>query len=427
MAARTVLTDRKVQSLKAARKGTRYQVMDALVPGFGVRVTDAGIRSFILQSRFPGSVNPVRREIGRVGAVTLEAARDKAREWKALIRAGQDPAIVEERRRLAAALARERTFKAVAEDYFVRKLATLKSGARTRQRFERHLFPKLAKKPVGEITDLDVLAKVVNPRVHRTPKQAGQLLNDLKTFFNWVVEQRVYGLTVSPLIQLKTAKLVGKIKRRQRVLSDIELRALWIASTRAPAPVGPLYQTLILTALRLREVANTSRGEWDLRGGVWIIPGERMKGGLPHAVPLTEELRAIGSVVPNAGPYLFSYDGGTSPMQAGNGHAKQIINRLMLVALKEIAVERGDDPEMITLQPWVNHDIRRTVRTRLSRLKVPEDAREAILAHIKPGIERTYDVHDYLDEKHEALTTWAAELHRIVAPQPDNVVALRRV
>ncbi len=63
--AKTTLTDRKVQSLKAAPKGKRYQVMDTLVPGFGVRVTDKAVKTYIFQARFPGSVNPARREIDK--------------------------------------------------------------------------------------------------------------------------------------------------------------------------------------------------------------------------------------------------------------------------------------------------------------------------------------------------------------------------
>jgi hypothetical protein len=73
--ARQTLTDRKVQSLKAAPKGKRSQTMDRLVPGFGVRVTDKGVKTYIFQARFPGSAkNPVRREIAKVDAITLEAA-----------------------------------------------------------------------------------------------------------------------------------------------------------------------------------------------------------------------------------------------------------------------------------------------------------------------------------------------------------------
>jgi hypothetical protein len=98
----------------------------------------------------------------------------------------------------------------------------------------------------------------------------------------------------------------------------------------------------------------------------------------------------------------------------------------MLRTLRALARRQGDDPAKVQLQHWTNHDIRRTVRSGLSRLKVTEEAREAVLAHVRPGIKGTYDLHDYFDEKREALETWAARLRSIVEPQPANVVQLSR-
>ena len=54
------LTDRTLKALKPARK--RYDVMDTDVPGFGVRVTETGLRTFILTARYPGSPNPTPPE-----------------------------------------------------------------------------------------------------------------------------------------------------------------------------------------------------------------------------------------------------------------------------------------------------------------------------------------------------------------------------
>ena len=77
------------------------------------------------------------------------------------------------------------------------------------------------------------------------------------------------------------------------------------------------------------------------------------------------------------------------------------------------------------LPDFVNHDIRRTVRTHLSALRIAEEVRETVLAHVRPGIKGTYDHYQYVDEKREALTLWNARLRSIVEPQPANVVALR--
>jgi integrase len=425
--AKKALTDRKVKSLKAADKGKRYQVMDALVPGFGVRVTDKGVKTYIFQARFPGSANPARREINEA---TLEKARDKAREWAALVKQGVDPAQVEERVRKEQAQVCANTFGAIAKDYFERKLAKQRSGKTQRKRIEINLLPIFQDKPIAEITDLDVLGKVVNPRAIKTPAMARSLFNDLGGFFSWVIDQRIYGLKVSPCAAIKISKIVGKIVPRQHTLNDDELRALWIAANRLPYPVGPVYRGLVLSALRIRELTDTERDEWNLRGNSWewTIPAERMKGKIAHVVPITADLREIYDACPKRGRFLFSCDGGERSVSVG-GFMKKQIDAEMLNVLREIAIERGDDPEEVELAHFTNHDIRRTVRSRMSRLKgVSLETREAILAHVKPGIQRVYDVYEYLDEKREALELWAAALRQIVEPPPsDNVVPIRQV
>jgi hypothetical protein len=75
---------------------------------------------------------------------------------------------------------------------------------------------------------------------------------------------------------------------------------------------------------------------------------------------------------------------------------------------------------------WDNHDIRRTVRTHLSALRIPEEVREAVLAHARPGIKGTYDLYQYVDEKHQALTMWATLLQSIVEPARGNVVEMAK-
>ena len=86
------LTDRKLKSLKPAKPGQRYDVMDT-VRGFGVRVTDKGQRTFILIARYPGSTNPTRRALGEYPTLSLEKAREKARAWHKLLAEGIDPRV----------------------------------------------------------------------------------------------------------------------------------------------------------------------------------------------------------------------------------------------------------------------------------------------------------------------------------------------
>jgi integrase len=149
-----------------------------------------------------------------------------------------------------------------------------------------------------------------------------------------------------------------------------------------------------------------------------------MKGKIAHVVPITADLREIYDACPKRSKFLFSFDGGETPMRVA-GRMKEQINAEMFKVLCEIAVERGDDPKDVVLSNWTNHDIRRTVRSRMSRLKgISLEAREAVLAHVKPGIQRVYDVYEYLDEKREALELWAGALRQIIDPPPSNVIKL---
>src|SRR5262249_61905218 len=71
-----VLTDRLLKSLKA--RPQRFEIMDSVVRGMGIRVSERGVRPFILIARYPGSRNPTRRALGEYPAMSLEKAREKA-------------------------------------------------------------------------------------------------------------------------------------------------------------------------------------------------------------------------------------------------------------------------------------------------------------------------------------------------------------
>jgi hypothetical protein len=425
------LTDRKVRSLKAT--GTRYQVMDGEVAGFGVRVSNSGGLTFILQARYPGSSNQTRRELGKYPAMALAEAREKARGWRTLIKQGTDPALVEERARLEQERKQANNFAAVAEDWFAAILRKQRSGKQIETEFRRYFIEPWAKRPITELDDLDILA-VINVK-HREgdgkPGMARHLFNHIKRFFSWAVHQRVYGLKVNPCHTLSARALFGKRIDRKRVLTDDELVALWRATKRLPYPLGPLYQALMISPRRVEEVASAERREINRRTGVWTIPAERMKGrngeAVAHEVPLTDDLIAIFDALPEfkAGPFLFSNTFGEKPVWF-SGKVKNRVDEAMLIELKTLAEGRGDDPAEIEIDHWVTHDIRRTVRTRLSRLRVPAEVSEALLAHVKPGIIGVYDQHEYFDEKREAMELWAAELKRIVEPPPiGNVIKMR--
>jgi integrase len=408
------LTDRKIKALKPAAAGQRYEERDHLVPGLAVRVTEHGTKTFVLVARYPGSTNPTRRALGEYGALSLEKARAKARHWHELIGGGIDPATEIERQRLAEQRKRAGTFAAVAEDFIAEKLATERKGKEVERDIRREFIPVLGKRPIVEITALDVV-NVIKPIAKRAPYQAHNLLGHIRRLFSWAIDQHAYGIETSPCDRLKPRTIIGEKRPRDRVLSDDELRAFWRANADMEYPYGPLARMLLLTGARHRELSQATWAEFDLKAKVWTVPQERHKSASGHRVPLTDDVIALLESLPRfkTGHHLFSTTYGEKPTVI----ADKIKNKLDA----RMAELLGSTPKA-----WVIHDLRRTLRTHLAALRIPDHIAEIVIGHGRQGLQRVYDQHRYLDEMREALTLWAGRLRSIVEPPPENVVALKK-
>ena len=432
------LTARTVETLRPAapdptgkRNGRRF-VMDAEVSGLGVKVTETGSRSYVLIKRFPGFKHPAPRQLGSCDVLSLEEAREKARDWLKLIARGVDPAQHERELQEAAARKRENSFAAVAEDFFREKLASERQGRDVERDMRKEFVTAWGKRPIADITDEDVLQVIRAVKQRGSPSQARNLLGYARRFFDWAIDQRGYCIKTNPCAGLKPARLVGEKRSRDRVLTDDELFAFWRATGHMGYPAGPLYRLLILTGLRLNEVADAKWSEFDLRNGFWIVPAARMKGkdgrAVDHVVPITDEIASILKSLPRfkSGDFLFSVTFGKTPIWVSDKIKKRLDAR-MLRTLRALARRRGDDPSRVMVPSWVNHDLRRTLRTGLSKLRMDRDIREAVLAHTRPGVEGVYDRHDYQAEKKDALERWASYVQNLRQHEVEatNVVRLR--
>lgn len=452
---RVNLTDAKIKALQPAAEGQRYEVADALVPGLIIRVTDSGHRTFVLRTRIAGRVdpksgrvNPVRRVIGEYGATEIAEARAKARHWLELAAKGIDPQDEVERERRAVTRQRqmehENNFRAVAEAYVRHKRRAGRRRVDTDEReIKRHLVSRWGDMPIIEIARGDVV-KMVNDLVDSgRVRTAHDMLGHTRALFGWAIDQGSYGLEHSPCDRMKPSRLIGEKKIRYRVLTDEELWAYWRATKRLGVILGPFYRVLLLTGQRLSEVAGIRRRElhpqlvkllraeapvdWakvpaDVK--VWTVPPERFKSNASHTVPLSDAACAeLASLPLFSGEHLFTHTHGKKPIN-GFGQSKAKLDRLMLRTLRALARKAGDDPAGVTLEHWVQHDLRRTVRTRLSSLRVPQEVAEMVIGHGKKGLARVYDQHQFLDEMREALEAWARRLLSITEPTPSNVVQL---
>jgi integrase len=396
-----------------------------------IRITETGVRTFVLIARYPGSTNPTRRSLGQYGAITLDVARDKARAWIALLKAGKDPQEEEERERQAIEQVKANTFGGMAERFITEKLSTERKGKEAEREIRRELIAPWGDRPITEITSKDVRAVVRSIKSRGAPSQARNVLGYAKRVFGWAVDQEEFGIDASPCDRIKPSNLIGAKQSRDRILTDGELRAFWISAAATPYPVGPIYKLLIMTGLRLNEVADAKWPEFDLSNRTWIIPAERMKLAKDkkpraHIVPLTDDMVTLLESLPRPakpkGDFVFSLNAGESAVWVTD-KVKGRLDTAMLAALREAAEARGDDPEGVQLDHWINHDLRRTMRSGLSRLRIDEDVAEAVLAHVRPGIKGTYDRYARLKEKKDALERWSVWLRGIVQPPSQTVVA----
>jgi integrase len=273
----------------------------------------------------------------------------------------------------------------------------------------REFIPRWGDRPITDITTLDIRDAIKEVK-DRAPAQARNLLGYAKRLFAWAEAQHVYGIERNPAERLQPKDLIGRKLMRSRVLTDTELRALWNAAGKLGYPYGDVFRLLALTGQRKSEVAEARWREFDLPNHLWVIPPQRMKGDAAHEVPLTDDAVAILEKLPrfNNGDYVFSTTFGSKPV---NGFSKAKVN-----LDHAMATELGG-----AVEPFVIHDIRRSMRTGLSALPIPDRVRELVIAHAQPGLHKIYDQHSYRQEKLHALNLWAVRLRDIVNPPTGNV------
>src|SRR5216684_2069903 len=172
----TELTIRKLKPPKASRR----EVYDRMVPGFGIRITDKGAKSFIYVFTSKARHKRVRLTIGRVGEISLETAREKARELRACVRSGQEPADQEAAHKAAQA----HRFRDVLDLYAKRALVGMRSGTETRKLLNRELLPFWADRPITATTRADVLERVEAKVDAGNPEAARRLFESTRRLFN---------------------------------------------------------------------------------------------------------------------------------------------------------------------------------------------------------------------------------------------------
>jgi integrase len=415
------LSEEVIKRLPAPASGNRISyfagaiIQGAKAPrGFGVRVTAAGARAFVLNYRLRG-----REHRFTIGAwpdwSALKAVRE-ARTLRQRIDRGENPIDDHTPSPATANVA------SLLDEFVARYVRNPKQPLRERtadeyeSAFKRLVKPRIGKLGIYEVRRSHIIKMLDEIEDVNGPVAADRTLAYVRKAFNWYAT-RDDQFNV-PVVR-GMARIKAKERARTRVLSDDEIRAIWPELTRAGL-FGAFIKTLLLTAQRRDEVAQMSRKEIG-SDRIWAIPAERYKTKCTNFVPLSKAALAVIAAQPtiDGSDYVFSSRAKT-PF-SGFSKSKAALDKAVLAAIQRCA-KKGAKVEPIP--NWTLHDLRRTAKTLMARAGVRPDISERVLGHVIAGIEGTYDRHSYADEKRDALEKLAEMIERILNRVPSNVQSL---
>ena len=407
---RAALTDRHLRELRPGPRA--IEAWDSQQRGLIVRVLPSGRIEFAIRYRIHGKRR--RLKLGEYPAVSLAAARKRARTAQSAIDNGEDPAAD---RQTAKATPTD-TVATLAQDYLKKHARKFKRSADEDARILTvDVLPKWGDRSARDLTRRDVRALVDGVVDRGAPVLANRVLALVRKMLNFGVDHD--WLEANPAARLtRPTREVS----RERVLTDEEIRRLWrvlehfatTAERPAPGrkaakgerddplcPVSPalaaLLKVRLLTAQRGGELVRMKWADVDLAAGWWTIPGTDTKNGEPHRVPLVERVKAIIQAQRTDEPQEFVFVGRGASLR---DRAKK--------APAAIAKALGLD--------FRGHDLRRTAATRMAAAGIPRDHIAKVLNHVEGGARatRVYDRHSYDAEKRMALHVWDRALTAIL-------------
>jgi integrase len=250
-----------------------------------------------------------------------------------------------------------------------------------------------------------------------SPITARRLHSHLHRFFRWCVGRGI--IESNPAADLPKP---GSETKRDRVLTDEELRSVWKATDSFGWPFSPAIKLLILTGARRAEIGGLRWAE--VRDKEFRLEGERTKNGEPLTIPLSKPAAAIVEKLPKIAKSEFVFTTNGKTPVSGWSRIKQTIDKN--IEVQAVCGER----EKVAVPPWTLHDLRRTVATGLQKLGVSLQVIEAILGHVagsRAGVVGIYQRHSFDKEKAAALEAWGAQVMSLVeGKRPGKVLPMRK-
>lgn len=385
------LTARKVETIKTPG-------LFADGNGLYLQVTATGAKTWIFRFSLGGK----RRDMGLGSStvVSLAEARQKALDAKKLVTGGEDP--LDARKAQAAVLALEAakamTFKECATAYIDSMRAgwkNVKHGGQWTSTLETYAYPSIGELPISGI-DTGLVLKVLEPIWTTKTETASRVRGRIESVLDYA-KVRGYRSGENPArwkghldLILPAKAAVAKVEHHASV-PYAAMPAFWPRLQAHDGMGARALEFAILTATRTGEVLGATWTEIDMDAKVWTIPGERMKAGAVHRVPLPDPalalLRKMAAIRVKGCELVFR----------GQLAGKPLSNMAMAMVLRRMKVDATPHGFRSTFRTWVAEQTR-----------FPHDVAEAALAHTQGDrVVAAYQRGDLFDKRRELMTEWA--------------------
>ncbi|HWL69657.1 MAG TPA: integrase arm-type DNA-binding domain-containing protein [Geminicoccus sp.] len=404
------MTVQRIEAAVCPPNRSEMMLWDADVPGLALRVYPNGRKVFLIQFRSDGGGRsaPTRRvTLGAHPSISLSDARAAARKRFGELAVGRDPARERDEGRR-----REKAMLQPALDAYECSLQR-RGLVRTKQTLStlrRHLLDVLGNCDLATLDRRKLVDRFNTLEREGKPGAATDLRARVSVFLSWAANEGL--IQASPLAGWRKPRSSRAEKVRQvgRALEDAELPVLWQAAGAGDDPIfTALVRFVILTGVRKSEAASACWHDMVLEGNdpVWTIPADITKQGRAHRVPLTKEMIDLLRAVPRTEGVALVFPGrGGKPISGWTQRLRPIFAATTTAKLP----------------PWTMHDLRRTYRTGLARLGVPDAVAELLVGHaVADPLMRAYQRDDAWQSRRQAQERWSRHVLGLIAGRVPDV------
>jgi len=373
--------------------------------GLYLRISEGGGRAWLLFVHVRGK----RREmgLGSVKLYNLAEARERARKYRQIAHAGKDPIAERDKEKAAnaAELASRRTFRECAVEYIRLHEAQWRNAKFKKDwpaSLESYVYPKMGDTDIRDISKADVL-KALEPIWHTKTETATRVKSRIRMVLEWAAA-RGY-CTPEPRLWVDVGASLPKASKIQKVehypaaaYTDVPDIVAKVHASAATATIKEAFSFMILTAARSGEVRNATWDEIDKERRTWTIPGEKMKNGREHRVPLSDAAIAILNRLPRT----EGDERGLIFAKPTTG--KSFSDMVFTAMLKRMKIASTSPSKTATM-----HGFRSSFRDWASeQTNTAHDIVEAALAHVRgDATVQAYARSDLFDKRQELMGKWA--------------------